>query len=492
MRRLILALTAGVLYAIAFPSYNLWPLAWVWAYPLLYILEDALPGERFLYGMASGFVAWAGILYWIAYVMETYGGMGLFPATLLLFALLLFLSLSFGVFAWAAGGLIRSRWAFLTIPGVWVLLELLRSYVPFSGFPWMLAGYSQFAFKPLIQIAEIGGVYFISGIVLMGNVALYQLIKSREYAPLLMAGVLVAVCVLWGAWRMENLPVQGDPIRAAVVQANVPQDQKWNPEMVAPTIETYEGLTAAAVEQGAGLVVWPETSCPFYLFRQWEFTPRIMDLSRSHDARLLVGSPAFDDGRHYNRMWLLEKGQIEGYYDKVHLVPFGEYLPLAYLIEPYFGSLTGGVGNFSPARQASPIGDMGVLICFESVFPGLTRDLCNAGATYLVNASNDAWFKTWATPEQHLQMASFRAVESRRWLLRPVNHGISAIVSPTGEIVEEIGLLKEGVILADIAPIEVKTLYTRFGPLLAFVWAGVSLFCVILRRIDSSRVSLRH
>ncbi len=483
MRRIILALTAGVLYAVAFPTYNLWPLAWVWAYPLLYLLEGTRPAERFLYGMASGFVAWAGILYWIAYVMETYGGMGLFPAALLLFALLLFLSLYFGVFAWAAGGLIRSRWALLTIPGVWVLLELLRSYVPFSGFPWMLAGYSQFTFTPLIQIAEFGGVYLISGVVLMGNVALYQFIQRREYVPLLVAGILVAACTLWGAWRMENLPAQGEPLKAAVVQANVPQDQKWNPEMVMPTIDTYERLTVIAVEQGAGLVVWPETSCPFYLFRQWEYTPRIMDLSRSHDARILVGSPALEDGRHYNRMWLLEKGKIGGSYDKVHLVPFGEYLPLAHLIEPYFGNLTVGVGNFSAAEEVEPIGDMGVLICFESVFPGLTRDLCNAGATYLVNASNDAWFKTWATPEQHLRMASFRAVESRRWLLRPVNHGISAIISPAGEVVKEIGLLEEGVVLADIAPIKARTFYTGFGPVLAFLWAGIPLIAALTRRM---------
>ena len=124
-----------------------------------------------------------------------------------------------------------------------------------------------------------------------------------------------------------------------------------------------------------------------------------------------------------------------------------------------------------------------MLICFESVFPGLTRDLCNQGVAYLVNASNDAWFKTWATPEQHLKMASFRAVESRRWLLRPVNHGISAIISPAGEIVKEIGLLKEGVVLADISPIEAKTLYTRCGPLFAFLWSGFSLIAALTRRM---------
>lgn len=483
MSKLLLALSAGLLCAFSFPSYNFWPLAWVWAVPLLYLLEGARPSERFFSGMAAGFVAWAGILYWIAYVMETYGGMGLLPAAFLLFLLLLYLSLYFGAFAWLSGGLIGSRWAFVTVPGVWILLELIRSYVPFSGFPWTLMGYSQFPFKPLIQIAEAGGVYIISGLVIMANVALYQTVRKREYAPLIITAALVAACAFWGVWRMENLPVQGASMKVAVAQANVPQDEKWQQERVTPTIDTYERLTLSAVQQGARLVVWPETSCPFYLFQQWEYTPRIMDLSRSLDARLLIGSPAYEDGKYYNRMWLLHRGKIEGAYDKVHLVPFGEYLPLAGLIEPYFGSLTGGVGNFSPASKASPIKDIGVLICFESIFPGLTRELCNEGAAFLVNASNDAWFKTWSTPEQHLRMASFRAVESRRWLLRPVNHGISAIVSPAGVIVQEIGLLKEGVILADIAPIEAKTLYTRFGPVMAFLWAGISLIAALTRRV---------
>ena len=482
MNRLFLALTAGVLCALSFPSYNLWPLAWVWAVPLLYLMEEARPAERVFHGMAAGFVAWAGILYWIAYVMETYGGMSLLPAAVLLFLLLLYLSIYFGVFVWLSAGLIRSRWAFVTVPGLWVMLELIRSYVPFSGFPWTLMGYTQFPFKPFIQIAEVGGVYLISGLVLMGNVALYQTLRRKQYTHLAIGALVIAACTVWGAWRMEHLPVQGEPLKAAVVQANVPQDEKWLREKIAPTIETYERLTLSAVERGAELVAWPETSCPFYLFQQWEYTPRILDLSRSLDVKLLVGSPAYEDGKYYNRMWLLHRGRIEGYYAKVHLVPFGEYLPLAGLIEPYFGSLTGGVGNFSPAQKASPIGDVGVLICFESIFPGLARDLCNEGAAFLVNASNDAWFKTWSTPEQHLMMASFRAVESRRWLLRPVNHGISAIISPAGEIVQEIGLLKEGFITADVAPIHEKTFYTRFGPVAAFLWTGFSLIAALTRR----------
>ncbi len=479
MRRIFLAIVAGLCYTASFPTYDLWPLAWIFAVPLLFLAdEDTAPLEMFVYGMIAGIVAWAGILYWIAYVMETYGGMSLAPASLLLLFLIVYMAVYFGIFALAAKKLIRSRYAFLTIPGIWVLLELVRSYIMFSGFPWALVGYSQFPWKPFIQIAEFGGVYLIGGIILMVNVAIYKA-SRREFLPLVLSICVLATVAAWGGWRMENLPAGGRPIKVGVAQANISQDMKWLPEMIGPTIDIYSRLTEDAVDQGAELVVWPETACNFYLFRRWPESLRIIDLSLQSDARLVMGSPAFDDGKYFNRVWLLNQGQVEGYYDKVHLVPFGEYLPFASIIEPFFGSLTQGVGNFSRAGQASPIDGIGMLICFESIFPDLTRDLCSKGATYLVNVSNDAWFKTWATPGQHLVMASFRTIESRRWMLRSVNHGISAIVNPVGEVVNKIGLLKEGVITGEITPSTYLSFYTKYGPALAWLWAFFSVIAAL-------------
>ncbi len=481
MKRLFIASLSGLLYALSFPSYSLWPLAWVWAVPLLFLVRDVGKAEAFVYGMVSGMVAWGGVLYWIAYVMNTYGGMGLLPASFLLLLLLIILSLYFGAFAWLARRFIHSRIAFVLIPGAWVLLELVRSYVPFSGFPWALLGYSQFPWKPFIQVAELGGVYLVGGIVLMGNVSLYQALKRKELLPVLFTAVILTNCLLWGAWRMGNLdhPADVKPLRAAVAQANIPQDKKWMYEMVDPTIDIYSRLIRSAVRDGAEIVVCPETSCPFFLFREWAPTSRVVLLSQELGTKLVVGSPAREDGQYFNRMWLIDRGMIGGFYDKVHLVPFGEYLPLQSLIRPFFSGLTKEVGDFATARSPSPIGDIGVMICFESIFPGIARDLCNRGAVYLVNASNDAWFKTWSTPEQHLQMASFRAIESRRWLLRSVNHGISAIVDPKGRIVKELGLLKEGFLIADITPRTALTFYTRFGPLIAFLWAGLAAIAAL-------------
>jgi apolipoprotein N-acyltransferase len=265
-------------------------------------------------------------------------------------------------------------------------------------------------------------------------------------------------------------------VRVAVAQANIPQDEKWRPDMVDPTLDIYIRLTREAVAKGAKIVVWPEASCPFFYGLQWPYTGRVAALSASVDARLVVGSPAYENGMYLNRMWMLEKGKVLGYYDKVHLVPFGEYLPLARIIKPIFSGLTEEVGDFAPLdRRAAPILDAGVMICFEVIFPDLARELCLKGAAYLVNSSNDAWFKTWSTPEQHLEMSCFRAIESRRWLLSSTNHGYSAIIGPDGSIVREIGLLKEGVVTADIAPLRYLTLYTRFGPALAAIWAVISV-----------------
>jgi apolipoprotein N-acyltransferase len=480
VRQLFLAVLAGFCYTATFPSYDLWPLAWVFAVPLFFLAEKARGLEVFFYGMISGIVAWAGILYWIAYVMDTYGGMSLLPAALLLLLLLVYLSLYFGIFALSIGKLMGSRFAFLTVPGIWVLLELIRSYIMFSGFPWALAGYSQFPWKSLIQIAEFGGVYLISGIIVMFNVAIYKACR-REYLPLVLSVCVLLTASIWGHWRMETLTLNGQTLKVGVVQANIPQEEKWLPEMVDPTIDIYTRLTKQVVEAGAELVVWPETSCNFYLFRQWPPTMRILDLSRTSDARIILGSPAYDNGKYFNRMWLLHKAEIEGFYDKVHLVPFGEYLPLAGLIEPFFENLTRGVGNFSRAHEAFPIDDAGVLICFESVFPDMTRDLCGKGAAYIVNASNDAWFKTWSTPEQHLVMASFRTIESRRWMLRSVNHGISAIVNPFGEVVSKIGLLEEGVMHSEIRRSSFQSFYTEYGPVLAWIWSIFSVIAALTR-----------
>lgn len=478
MKRVVLPVFSGVLYFLAFPFFDLWLLAWVFAVPLLMAVEGAPTRQAVLSGLTAGLVAWAGVVYWIALVMSTYGGMSPFTASLLLLLLLAYLSLYFAAFSWAASRFGASRYAAFILPGIWTGLELLRSYAVFSGFPWALLGHTQLPFSALAQIAELGGVFLISAVVMAGNVAIYQALK-RQYAPLVCTAVLVVACTAFGLWRLIGGPFEGQPLKAAAVQANVPQDQKWKPEKVDTILETYLSLSREAIAEGAGLVVWPETACTFYLFRHLPQTLKVLDLSRGNQVDLLVGSPAYDDGRFYNRAYLLRDAKIEGTYDKVHLVPFGEYLPLAGLLRNYFSGLTAEVGDFSAGDVVDPVEDLGVLICFESIFPGLSRELCGKGARLIVNMSNDAWFKTWSTPEQHLQQACFRAIETRRWLVRAVNHGISAVVDPYGKVVQRIGLLKEGMIVQEVARIDTMSIYVRFGPLLPGLWAALSIIAAL-------------
>ncbi len=478
LKPVLMPVLTGILYALAFPFFDLWPLAWIFVVPLLFSLEDVNQGRAFFSGMISGLIAWAGVVYWIALVMSTYGGMGLFTAILLLLLLLAYLSLYFGAFAWAASRFLKNRFAFLILPGLWVALELVRSYTIFSGFPWALLGHSQLPFTAFVQVAELGGVFLVSAVVMAGNVAIYQAMK-KQYAPVAIAAGLVILCAGFGQWRISNGPFEGTPFRIAAAQANVPQDQKWRKEQVDATLDTYLSLTRQAIDKKAQLVAWPETACTFYLFRHWTQTWRVLKLSMANQSDLLVGSPAYEDGRFFNRAYLLRSGKIMGSYDKMHLVPFGEYLPFAGLLREYFDGLTAQVGDFSAGTEVEPIEDIGVFICFESIFPDISRQLCKKGARVLVNLSNDAWFKTWSTPEQHLQFACFRAIETRRWLVRAVNHGISAVIDPQGKVVERIGLLKEGMIVCDIKKIDYLSFYVRYGPIVALMWAAASIIAAL-------------
>ena len=484
MKNLILAALAGLFYALAFPTYDLWPFACLFGLPLFAAIKDVDWREAFLYGLLAGIVAWGGLIYWLGYVVNIYGYLNLGLSALILLFFILYLALYMGLFAALAAKLLPSRFAILSVPGIWVLLELVRSYA-LTGFPWALLGYSLYPLKPLIQVAEFGGVYLISGIVMMANLAVYRL-SRKDFKPLVLTLAVITACWVWGGWRMQSVPLQGKPLRVGIAQANIPQDQKWLEDNVDATVAIYQRLTDQAVRQGAQIVTWPETACNFYLFDQWEPTLRVMELSQRIPARLLIGSPAFElesNPRYFNRIWLIDKGLIMGSYDKVHLVPFGEYVPLAWLLKPFIGKLTEGVSDFSTAQaQARPIEDIGILICFENLFPDMSRRLCRQGAAYLVNASNDAWFHTWSASEQLLAMSAFRAIECRRYVVRPVNHGISAVIDPWGRIVQQLGLLQEGVIVADIQKLSCQTFHTRFGPVMAWLWGLCGLAMLISTR----------
>lgn len=459
---------------------------WVFAVPLLYALRETSGRESFGLGLAAGLVAWGGVMYWEAYVLDIYGGMSLFTASLVLLLLIFMLALFWAVFAWLVRGVQETPWALVAVPGLWVLLELVRGVFPFGGFPWALAGSSQLPWLSLVQVVSVGGVYLLSALVLLGNAAVYRALQRRWQEPLV-AACIIGLCWGWGAWQLEHFVPAAETLTVGVAQGNIAQEDKWKRTMVNPTVETYSRLSREAVSRGAELVVWPETACNFYLFRHPGPTARIVSLSRELHVPVVAGSPTVQQRRYYNRVWLLEDGEVRDTYDKIRLVPFGEYLPFSRILGKCFSKVVEEVSDFSPGAEVRPLDGMGIMICFESVFPRHARDLCRQGAKVLVNVSNDAWFKTWAAPEQHLEMAAFRAVENRRWLIRSVNHGISVVVDPCGRKVARLGLLEEGVLVERISLEEHLTLYTKFGPVIAWVWGLLALGLTLKRRFAGDR-----
>jgi apolipoprotein N-acyltransferase len=468
----MLACLSGLLYSLSFPSFNLWPFIFVFAVPLLFAVRDSSVKECLGLGFLAGLVAWAGNLYWVAYIMDIYGFIPLPLCALIFLLLIAYMALYFGIFLILCKFLIKSPFSIITIPGLWILLEIIKSYA-FTGFPWSLAGYALVPFNAIIQNAEWGGIYVLSGLTLMGNVALYKALK-KDYIPAVSGIVVIACCISWGWWRSDSLKLDGANLKVGVCQANIPQDQKWRRDMVNPTIDIYTKLTKKAVSQGAEIIVWPETACNFFLFQDWKPTSRIIDISKDANIPMLVGSPALENDKVFNRVWMLDKGLIRGYYDKKHLVPFGEYLPLPWLFG-FLGKLTQEVSDFSKADKLEPIEDIGTLVCFENVFPQLARRLTEKGATWLLTVSNDAWFLDWSTSEQHLKIATIRAIENRRYLVMPVNHGISAVIDPFGRIVNSLGLMKEGTFTAEIKKVLYRTVFSKIGSLIAWIWifAGI-------------------
>ncbi|MEA2101129.1 MAG: apolipoprotein N-acyltransferase [Thermodesulfobacteriota bacterium] len=474
MKRILLAGLSGLLYALSFPPCDLYYLAWVCLVPLFIAIQGVSGKKAFFMGLVSGIVAWAGIIYWIACVMYFHGGLGIFLSCLVLFALICYLSLYFGVFAFFSSVMLCRRHAWITLSGIWIMLEMIRTYA-LSGFPWALIGYSQASFCTFIQTAETGGVYLTGAFIVMVNVSLGMIWKkgghARQWRPLVCSMCLVLAVSLWGQWRMDILDPGNESIRVGVAQANILQEEKWLPEMIEPTIDIYSRLTKEACREGASLVVWPETACTFYLFGQGRPTSRIIDLNKGVDCQILAGSPAIEEGKYFNRTWLLDAGRVQGHYDKIHLVPFGEYLPFPDIFGRFFGKMVKEVSDFSKGEDLSPIDGMGILNCFEIIMPYMSRGLTREGADILVNVSNDAWFRSWPTSEQLLEMSVFRAVENRRWVVRSVNHGISAFIDPFGRVARRMGRSNEGFMVEDINRGEYQGIYTRYGPIIPFAWA---------------------
>lgn len=495
-KNLMIAVVSGLLLFLSFPKYGSGILAWIALIPLFFALKDAQPKEGFKLGFLTGLIAHVGIFYWIAYVVIQYGYLPIYVGISAMLLLAAYLSLYTACFAM---GIVFLRGKgiplFLSAPLLWTILEYLRSHL-LTGFPWENLAYSQYLYRNIIQISDIMGTYGISFTIVLINAVLYDLLSVRYqkrflFAEAVTACIMITLIFTYGHFRTEaiaELMKKAPRIEVSLVQGNIDQNLKWNSLYQLQTIDIYRFLSLKSVHSRGGLIIWPETAAPFYFQQRDQMQEAVVDIAKTSGSALLFGSPSYEREKahisYMNSAFLLKPdGTLIGRYDKVHLVPYGEYVPLRRYF-PFIGKLVTGVGDFKPGKGFYPLAinghRLGVLICYEGIFPEAARDYKREGAKLLVNITNDAWFGRTSAPIQHLSMTVFRAIENRLYLVRAANTGISAIIDPTGEIISRTGLFERTVLKGDVKIIDERTCYTAYGDLFVYVCAFALLIIYIL------------
>lgn len=436
----------------------------------------------------------AGTLYWVVGTMHTYGGLAIPIAVIACVLLVVFLALYVGLFAWSVGRALR--WlgpsALWLAPLLWTAAEYLRSWV-FGGFPWVLLGYSQAMVLPVAQAASIGGVYLLSALVALVSVAAAWVVTERRQTRWLASGAAVAgvlAIALWGAARVRDgaLTRSGEVVRVGLVQGNIAQEDKWNPVLAESILDRYLDMSRRAIADGAQAVIWPESSTPFFLEEDPVRASRIRRLAAETGTPFVIGSDQYerDPQRFYNAAFLVgPDGATAAVYRKMHLVPFGEYVPFRTLL-PFVAPLVEAVAEFSPGLEPVllPVGDrhLSVAICYEVVYPWLVRSFVLGGSDLLVTITNDAWYGTTSAAYQHWEQASLRAIEHGRYLVRAANTGISGIVDPYGRIVTRTELFETDVVVGEVRWISERTIYATIGDVIAWLSLAVLLMVVIASR----------
>jgi apolipoprotein N-acyltransferase len=517
----LLCLLSAGLQILIFPLPNLYMLCWIAVTPLLVALLrarvpatlqldagirllPAKPAQGFVLGYLCGILWYAGNCYWIYPTMRQYGGLNAPAALGILILFCLYLALYHGAFGVLISLLARdnafSRRALLISPFLWVAVELARTRI--SGFPWDLLGITQVDNVALSNISRFTGVYGISFEIMVVNAALgaafllARLKACRErWKSLLLASVIAMVVLQVGRWISPEV-LTGDRT-ARLVQQNIPvlEGSEWTKEYFDGTLRdlTWFSLNPAGGQsKHADLIVWPESPAPFYstdpVFRE-----TLSSIARESQAWVLAGSLGIRNASQtperstqvYNSANLINpQGEWVARYDKVHLVPFGEYVPFKRVFG-FAGGLTKEVGDFVQGTSRAPLvaGDskLGVFICYESIFPDEIRQFAANGAQVLVNISNDGWYGDSGAYAQHLKQVRMRAVENARWLLRDTNTGVTAVIDPFGRVVASVPRKMRTALEGNYALSNVTTFYTRHGDWFAYLCAIISVAALVMR-----------
>jgi apolipoprotein N-acyltransferase len=453
--------------------------------------------HAFLLGLTTGLVYFTGTLYWITLVMAVYGGLPRWIAASLNGALIAYLALFPALFAVVMRRAVAAfgARALAAAPLVWVATELGRTYI-LTGFPWVLVGYSQAAVLPIAQLASLFGVYGVSALVVAVSAAAANVVVAEAGERLRPAVVVAGLLLIAGAWGSRRVEAAewtraGEPIRVGLVQGNVDQGQKWDPARATFIFSNYLAMTRQAAQRGARFVLWPESSTPFYFEepRDRAEADQLRALARQARVTILIGSDQIEQGvppKYFNSAFLVrEDGSTGGVYRKMHLVPFGEYVPFKRVL--FFAApLVEAVSDFSEGDRPVllPVGGhlVSTSICYEIVYPNLVRQFVTGGSELLTTITNDAWFGSTSAPYQHFAQASMRAIEEGRYLVRSANTGISGIVDPYGRVVEQTHIYQPAVVVGEARFLRAITVYTRIGDVFAYASVVATLALVVLSR----------
>ncbi len=493
----LLALLSGALLALSFPKFGHPAFAWIALAPLLVAVSHRPQPRRraLLLGLITGGVYFAGTLYWLVATMTTFGGLSTPLATFAAAILVLYLSLFPAVFAAIQARLssVCGPIAILAAPATWVASEMARTYI-LDGFPWELLGYSQASVLPIAQVASLLGVYGMSALVaLVSAASAFAAIErsNRRWRVGATVGALLLGAAVWGGFRIRSgtLTSSGAGIRVAVLQGNIPVDQKWDPKLRGPIMDRYIGMTREAIGRGAQFVLWPESAMPLPYERDLAGGEAIRRLARQAHVTLLIGSDQIEpvrpvssekpEVRSYNAAYLIRPdGTTAAIYRKIHLVPFGEYVPFGRILS-FVGPIISAVGEmnpFYPGTEAVVLPVAGhaasTAICYEVIYSGLIREFVLHGSELLTTITNDAWYGWSSAAYQHWQQASMRSIEEGRYLARAANTGISGFVDPYGRVLQQSEMFQSAVLTEQVRFLQVRTVYSRIGDLVG--WLSVA------------------
>lgn len=493
---IICALATAYLIKQSYPKPAHASLAWIALIPFVWaLLTLRRMWQAWMYAWLVGTLVYAGIYFWIFVTCLQGGGLSRGLSVAAWLGLSALMALQFALFGFSCYFLKRLGWIFPWVAAIsWVALDwihqMLATYV--LGFPWFSLAYSQWNFPQVLQIVSWTGAAGLSAAIAFVSLSIgygfYVSSLRALFGQVVLAAAVFGSVYGYGTWYLNRPPERTLlHLRTAVMQPNIDQYKKWSPEFEEEIYQTLTDMSAAAAEENVMLIVWPESVTPGPVeedpYKNW-----IEQFSQRHGAWQLLGSNRAWQNKDYVSAFLFSPdGQVQGFYDKKQLVPFGEFIPFAGVVQQLFPDVKvlGELGGFVPGQKEQSLLQLGQIplgntICYESIFPEIWRKQAKEGARFMTNITNDAWFFDTDAPYQHLAVSVLRAVELRRPVLRAANTGISAIIAPEGDILARAELNTRAMLSEDLSlPMGLDiSFYTRWGDW--FSWICVVIYVTVL------------